>query len=328
MRGLIQRVAPVLQLTRVTGAFSAVANVWFVIVWTRAFDQEPGTRQIAERSLWVLLLGGAVAALGLYAFGAALNDILDAKRDRTLRPNRPLASERISEEIAMSVVVGTLVCAILGSLVLGAEAVTLTSIAAVGITIYNVAGKFVPAIGLPVLALVYAGHMLAPNYALHFTLPVWLVMTHAMVVGGLAHTMEHRVPRLSTRAVMFAVAGWAVCSAVLLARGSAGIEGEGGGIWPAWVPWTTIIWVAATSAVFTLVCLRRIKRLGFGEKSGEKIRRYGTLWPAVYACAWLVGAGKSAEAWPLIALLAVGVLGMTILREAYAIVEEPIEFRR
>ncbi len=326
MRGLIQRVAPVLQLTRVTGAFSAVANVWFVIVWTRAFVEEPGTRQIAERSLWVLLGGGAIAALGLYAFGAALNDILDAKRDRTLRPNRPLAAERISEEIAMSVVIGTLVCAMLGSLVLGAEAVTLTSIAAIGITIYNVAGKFVPAIGLPVLALVYAGHMLAPNHALVFTLPVWLVMTHAMVVGGLAHTMEHRVPRLSTRAVMFAVAGWAACSAVLLARGASGIEG--GGVWPTWVPWTSLIWVGTTAVFFALVCVRRVKRLGFGDKSGEKVRRYGTLWPAVYACAWLVGAGKTAEAWPLIGLLVVGVLGMTILREAYAIVEEPIEFRR
>ena len=326
MRGLIQRVAPVLQLTRVTGAFSAVANVWFVIVWTRAFDQEPGTRQIDQRSIWFLLAGGAVAALGLYAFGAALNDILDAKRDRTLRPNRPLASERISEEIAMSVVVGTLVCAILGSLVLGAEAVTLTSIAAIGITIYNVAGKFVPAIGLPVLALVYAGHMLAPNHALVFTLPVWLVMTHAMVVGGLAHTMEHRVPRLSSRAVLFAVAGWAGCSAVLLAHGSA--QSEGVGIWPNWVPVQALVWVGATAGAFTLVCYRRIRRLGFNARSGEKVRRYGTLWPAVYACAWLVGAGKLAEAWPLIALLAVGVLGMTILREAYAMVEEPIEFRR
>lgn len=326
MRGLIQRVAPVLQLTRVTGAFSAVANVWFVIVWTRAFDQEAGTRQIDERSIWFLLAGGAVAALGLYAFGAALNDILDAKRDRTLRPNRPLAAERISEEIAMSVVIGTLVCAILGSLVLGAEAVTLTSIAAIGITIYNVAGKFVPAIGLPVLALVYAGHMLAPNHALVFTLPVWLVMTHAMVVGGLAHTMEHRVPRLSSRAVLFAVAGWAACSAVLLARGTA--QSEGAGIWPSWVPWQAVLWVGATAIVFALVCYRRVRRLGFNERSGEKVRRYGTLWPAVYACAWLVGAGKSAEAWPLIALLAVGVLGMTILREAYAMVEEPIEFRR
>ncbi|MCA9272619.1 MAG: UbiA family prenyltransferase [Phycisphaerales bacterium] len=326
MRGLIQRVAPVLQLTRVTGAFSAVANVWFVIVWTRAFEQEPGTTQIDERSIWFLLAGGAVAALGLYAFGAALNDILDAKRDRTLRPNRPLAAERISEEIAMSVVIGTLVCAILGALVLGAEAVTLTAVAAIGITIYNVAGKFVPAIGLPVLALVYAGHMLAPNHRLVFTLPVWLVMTHAMVVGGLAHTMEHRVPRLSSRAVLFAIAGWAACSAVLLAHGTA--QSHGAGIWPSWVPWQAVLWIGTTAIVFSLVCYRRVRRLGFNERSGEKVRRYGTLWPAVYACAWLVGAGKLTSAWPLIALLVMGVLGMTILREAYAMVEDPIEFRR
>lgn len=311
-----------LQLTRVTGAFAAVANVWFVIVWTRAFEEEPGTRQLADRPSWALLAGGAVAALGLYAFGAALNDILDAKRDRTLRPNRPLAAERISEEIAMSVVVGTLVASVLGALVMGAEAVTLTVIAAIGITVYNVAGKFVPAVGLPVLALVYAGHMLAPNHALVFTLPVWLVMTHAMLVGGLAHVMERRVPRLSPRAVSFAVAGWAACSAALLARSS------GEGIWPGWVPWQAVLWVGAGAGLFTLVCFSRVRRLGFNERSGEKVRRYGTLWPAVYACAWLAGAGKLGEAWPLLALLAIGVVGMTVLREAYAMVEEPIEFRR
>ncbi len=315
-----------LQLTRVTGAFAAVANVWFVIVWTRAFAEEPGTRAIAERSLWTLLAGGAVAALGLYAFGAALNDILDAKRDRTLRPNRPLASEQISEEIAMSVVIGTLVAAVLGALMLGPEAVTLTVVAALGITLYNVTGKFVPAIGLPVLAVVYAGHMLAPNVGLLFVLPVWLVMTHAMLVGGLAHAMEHRVPRLSPRAVLFAIAGWASCSAVLFWNSA--MQTGYSGLWPNWVPTITMVWILVSVVVFAAMCVRRITRLGFGELAGEKVRRYGTLWPAVYACAWLVGAGKTENAWPLIALLVGGILGMTALREAYALVEDPIEFRR
>jgi 4-hydroxybenzoate polyprenyltransferase len=326
MRPVIQRLVPVLQLTRVTGAFAAVANVWFVIVWTRAFTEEPGTRAINDRSLWVLLAGGAIAALGLYAFGAALNDILDAKRDRTLRPNRPLASEQISEEIAMSVVIGTLVAAILGALLLGPEAVTLTAVAAIGITIYNVAGKFVPAIGLPVLAVVYAGHMLAPNIGLLFVWPVWLVMTHAMLVGGLAHAMEHRVPRLSTRAVLFAISGWALCSAVLFWNSSTQ-EGSSG-FWPSWVSMLTLVWILISIVFFAAMCLRRISRLGFGELAGEKVRRYGTLWPAVYACAWLFGAGKAEVAWPLIGLLIGGILGMTALREAYALVEDPIEFRR
>ncbi|PHQ81805.1 MAG: hypothetical protein COB69_03575, partial [Phycisphaera sp.] len=276
MRPVIQRLVPVLQLTRVTGAFAAVANVWFVIVWTRAFSEEAGTRAIGDRPLWVLLAGGAIAALGLYAFGAALNDILDAKRDRTLRPNRPLASEQISEEIAMSVVIGTLVAAILGALLLGPEAVTLTAIAAIGITIYNVAGKFVPAIGLPVLAVVYAGHMLAPNIELVFVWPVWLVMTHAMLVGGLAHVMEHRVPRLSPRAVLFAIAGWALCSAVLFWN-SARHSGSSV-LWPEWVPMVTLVWILVSIVFFAAMCFRRITRLGFGELAGEKVRRYGTLW--------------------------------------------------
>lgn len=326
MRPVIQRMVPVLQLTRVTGAFSAVANVWFVIVWTRAFTEEPGTEAIRERPLWVLLTGGAVTALGLFTFGAGLNDILDAKRDRTLRPNRPLAADRISEEIAISVVIGTLILSVLGALLLGPEAVLLTSIVAIGVTIYNVAGKFVPAIGLPVLAVVYAGHMLAPNVELVFVWPVWLVMTHAMIVGGLAHVMERRVPRLSPRAVIFAIAGWAACSAALIWKSELGEVSPR--FWPDWVPLSAGVWVLAMVVVFAAMCLRRVARLGFNDKSGEKVRRYGTLWPAVYACAWLVGAQQAQEAWPLIALLVVGILGMTALREAYALVEEPIEFRR
>jgi len=326
MRSLIQRLAPVLHLTRVTGAFAAVANVWFVIIWTRAFQQEPGTRQLAEGSFWLLLPAGAVMALGLYTFGAAMNDILDAKRDRTLRPNRPLASEQISEELAMGLVVGTLMASILGALVLGPEAVAITAVVAVGVMIYNVAGKFVPAFGFPILALVYAGHMLAPNIHIIFVWPIWLVMTHAMIVGVAAHAMEHRVPRISPRAIVFAVAGWALSSAVLFASGP--FRNTESPLWPDWVPMQSVIWVGAAVLMFALMCLRRIMRLGVGERTGEKVRRYGTLWPAIYACAWLVGAGKLHEAWPLLALTALGVLGMTALREAYAFVEEPIEFRR
>lgn len=326
MRTLIQRLAPVLQLTRVTGAFAAVANVWFVIVWTRAFPAEPGTIQIAEGSLWVLLVAGAVMALGLYAFGAAMNDILDAKRDRTLRPNRPLASEQISEELAMGLVVGTMMASVLGALVLGPEAVAITAVVALGVMMYNVAGKFVPAFGFPILALVYAGHMLAPNMHLVFVWPIWLVMTHAMIVSVAAHAMEHRVPRISPRAIVFAIAGWALSSALLFASGP--LRNTESLLWPDWVPMRSLIWVAAAVLLFVVMCLRRIMRLGIGDRSGEKVRRYGTLWPAIYACAWLVGAGKLHNAWPLLALTVLGVLGMTALREAYAFVEEPIEFRR
>jgi 4-hydroxybenzoate polyprenyltransferase len=325
MRAVIQRLASVLQLTRVTGAFAAVANVWFVILWTRAFPQELGSSELVDRPAWIPLSGGLLTALGLYAFGATLNDVVDAKRDRTLRPSRPLASERISLELALSLVVGTLAVSVLGSLLLGRSATVLTVLVALAITGYMTAGRFVPAVGLPLLSVVYAGHMLVPNPGLMFTWPVVLVLLHGMVIGVVTHTMERRVPRLSTRAVLFAVAAWAGCSAWLLSSGSR--AGESGWLWPTWVPISAGWWVMGAAGLLAVVCGRRIARLGIGPRSAEKVRRYGTLWPAVYACAWMAGAGRWTELWPLAALTLCGIVGMTLLREAYALVEEPVEFR-
>ncbi|MGP1271960.1 MAG: UbiA family prenyltransferase [Phycisphaerales bacterium] len=325
MRRLIQRLASVLQLTRVTGAFAAIANVWFVIVWTRAFPEEPGTVSLTTTPVWIALTGGAITALGLYAFGATLNDVVDAKRDRTLRPNRPLAAERVSIEAAMALTVGTLLFAVLGSFMLGLEASILTCIVAIAVTAYNLLGRFVPAIGLPLLSVVYAGHMLVPNVELVFTWPVILVLTHALVIGLISHVLDARVPKLSPRAVAFAVAGWAACCAMLLALGPA--RHEAGSLWPAFAPLESLWWIAAAVAALAFMSIRRIARLGGGARAAEKVRRYGTLWPAIYACAWMIGAGQAEHAWPLFALAAAGVLGMTILREAYALVDEPIEFR-
>lgn len=327
MREQIRHAASVLELTRVTGAFSAVANVWFVVLWTRSFDGrgESGPAEALRDPAWIPLAGAALTALGLYAFGATLNDVVDAKRDRTLRPSRPLASERLSIELALGLTVGTLLAAVLGSMLLGMHATVMTVVVAVAITGYNVLGRFVPAIGAPLLSVAYAGHMLVPNVDLAFTWPVLLVLSHALVIGLVSHVVEHRVPRLSLRAVVFAVIGWAGCAALLVWRGPAG--GMGGALWPEWVPWGALVWVGAAAAGLALVCGRRIARLGRGPRAAAKVQRYGTLWPAIYACAWMVGSGRLSDAWPLLALTAAGIAGMTILREAYALIEEPIEFR-
>ncbi|MEM8757496.1 MAG: UbiA family prenyltransferase [Planctomycetota bacterium] len=325
MRGLVQRFAAVFQLTRVTGAFAAVANVWFVIAWSRSFAEEPGTGVLDVSHPWILYGCSAVSALGLYAFGATLNDVIDAKRDRTLRPNRPLAAERISIESALSLAVGTLLVAILGAAALGMPAVLLTVLVAGAITAYNAAGRFVPAFGLPMLSVVYAGHMIVPNVNLVFTWPVVLVMTHALLIGLVSHLLERRSPRLSVRAVLFALAGWALSAAWLLWSGPA--QQPDGAIWPEWTPLSVLAWVGGTVVLLVIVCVRRISRLGSGPRVAEKIRRYGSLWPAFYACAWLVGAGQVTAAVPLIGLAVAGVLGMTLLREAYSIVEQPLEFR-
>src|ERR1043165_6148480 len=69
MRRFLTRIAPALHLTRVTMAFSVIANTWFVILWTRANDQEGWHSELNERPLWLLLGASAMVGVGRFAFG-------------------------------------------------------------------------------------------------------------------------------------------------------------------------------------------------------------------------------------------------------------------
>ncbi len=328
VRRTLLKLAPVLRLTRVTTAFAAVANVWFVILWTRAGlpdQREVGTHPIQDGALWLLLLGGAINALGLFAYGAALNDILDATRDRAFNPDRPIPSGRLAVDRAVSLAVGTVMIALLGATVLGIEAVVLTIVVACAILFFHAVGKFVPAVGLVSLGLIYAGQMVVPNLYINFVWPVWLVMTHALLVGGISHVVGKKIPVISRRAFVAAVLGWAFWSTVMFYAAWERTGREG--IWPDDVPPLVAIGPAALAVLFSVVAIRRVRSLGFGARAAEKILRYGALWLALYACAWLVGMQYWLEAGLLGVLTGLGFLGMTVVREAYAMVEHPLGYR-
>jgi 4-hydroxybenzoate polyprenyltransferase len=333
MRKLLLRMSPALHLTRVTTAFAAAANVWFVILWTRASGaQEPGFAGVHSAPLWALLIGGAVNAVGLYAYAMALNDVLDHRRDLRLHPERPIPSGQMPMERAVNLVVLTLGTAVLGATVLGIPAVLLTLVLAGAVLVFNAAGKYVPAVGLVLLGLLYAGQMAVPNLNLRFVWPVWLVMTHTLAVAGLRHGLSGRTPPISGRAIGFAAGGWAFWSAVMLAFGWARNHRNGspwwGGLWPEWVSWRAAAGPLVLAVVFAAWAWWKARRLGPGPRAAEKIARYGALWLALYACAWLAGQGYDDEAVILGALTLAGFLGMTVLREAYALVEQPFGYRR
>lgn len=328
MRRTLLRLAPILHLTRVTTAFAAIANSWFIILWTRASaPHERGPETLFAQPEWLLLVGGALNALGVFAYGAALNDLLDIRRDRTLHPDRPLPTGAISMEWAVGIVGATFMIAVIGASILGMEAVLLTVLVASAILFFHAAGKFIPALGLVLLGLIYAGHMVAPNLHVVFVWPVWLVMTHSLVVGGLTHVIGRKVPAVSRRAMAAAVAGWAFWTGIMLTAGWWRGRGEGG-LWPEWVnPWAAT-GPALLIVLFGITAWRKVRVHGMTSRAADKVARYGALWQALFAVAWLWGQGYQREAVIAGILTGAGFLGMTVLRELYGLVEQPVGYRR
>jgi hypothetical protein len=216
-----------------------VSNVWFIVLWVRA--EGPGGASgsssalpdlLVTTPLWVLLGGGALQAIGLFAFAITLNDILDLHRDRAMKFDRPLATGSLSAEAAAALIAGTLIAAVMGSTVFGISGVLLTVALAGGALVYNAAARFVPAIGLPLIAGLYAGHLLVPSPQIAFLWPVWLVFTHVLVARLAAHALGRRMPRLSARGGVLLLIAWLGGSAALAALSVARNGGTPEGVWP------------------------------------------------------------------------------------------------
>lgn len=329
MDGVLLRISPLLHLTRVTTAFAAVGNVWFVILWTRASAPEGDVARsplpaLVEQPLWFVLTAGALYAVGLFAFAMALNDTLDVRRDRAMFPERPLPSGRLSLEAAVALVALTLLTAAAGAAMLGMPSVLMCLLTASAVLFYHAIARFLPSLGLVVLGLIYGAHMMTPNPYLIFIWPVLLVMAHALLIGAASHLLARKRPALSWPMLWSAGAGYAFWSGVLLYVGWS----RAGGPWPGWLGFHIIAAPILLAAAFVLYAWHKARVTHDAPRAAEKVKRYGAFWSTLYAAAWLLGAGHVHEAMILAALAAFGLLGMTVLREVYGLIEQPVGYRR
>jgi hypothetical protein len=325
MDGVLNTLSPMLHLTRITNAVAAVGNIWFVILWSRASPVETGApRTIREAGLAGLLAAGVLVAVGMFAFAMALNDTLDLRRDRALHPERPLPSGRLSMESAIGLIAITLIAATLGSVVFGQQAVLMCLLTASAILFYDAAIKYIPSFGLVALGLIYAAHMLIPNVRLVFVWPVWVAMSHALLVGALTHRLAGRRPALTPPVVVLAIAGWVFWSGVLLWVGYQGA----GGMWPVGVSMRGAAITAVFAILFLVIARQKARSTRSRRRAAEKIQRYGSLWLVLYATGWMLGEGYLRETLILGTLAGLGFLGMTTLREVYSLLEHPVGYRR
>lgn len=318
---MVLRIITAIQLTRLTMAFGAISDVWFVILLTRA-RHEYNYMPVYKMNLPGALLAGATVAIGLFAYGASLNDVLDVRHDSAFSPDRPIPAGRIRLGQAIVVTVGALIVAVLGGLTLGLEAAELTLLTATGILFYNAAGKYIPAVGLTTVGLIHAAHMMIPNYQLEFTLPVWLVMTHSMVIATVVHRLEDKRPRLRTRAIVATIMGWGVWSAALLTASAVHDEG----LWPDDVSVWGVLYPVAAVIGFVMVAWWKVTGVR-GRAAAEKLKRYGAMWQALYGAAWLAALGLPIQGTWIGVFAIAGFFAMTMIKEVTGLSDRPVAYR-
>jgi hypothetical protein len=301
-------------------AFGAVSDVWFVILLTRA-DGAYANVEVSQMPLAIALLAGAVVGTGLFAYGASLNDILDVRHDSTFSPDRPIPAGRIKLGQAIVVTVASLLITVVAAAPMGRLALWIMLLVAAAILFYNAAGRFIPAVGLVTIGLIHAAHMMIPNAHLSFTLPVWLVMTHAMGIAAAVHVLEDKRPRLGPRSIAGIVAGWLFWSALVIGYGA-----MQGGIWPEAVPLWRIIWPITAMAGFLAVSLWKSGAVR-GSAAAEKLKRYGAMWQALYAASWLMALGLEVQAASLGAVAIAGFVVMTVIKEITGLSGRPVVYR-
>ena len=322
-RSILARLLGTAQLTRLAMAVGAVGDVWFTVLFTRGQEQY-SFLPVYKLPLWIALVCTAVVATGIFTFGASLNDLLDARHDSAFSPDRPIPSGRIKPSTVGMVIAGALIAAILAAIPLGTGALILTLIVAGGVLFYNATGKHVPAIGVIVIGMMTALHMLIPNFEMTFTLPIWLTMSHVVTITLAVHILERKRPYLSRRSYVFILSGYAIWSTAILLVGW--LQGHDAGWWPKDSSPLGVIWPILVVAGFAWVARKKIT--GVSTRSGaEKLTRYGAMWQCLYGAAWLVAVGIYDGALLLGILALLGFTGMTLIKEIGSLITAPPQYR-
>ena len=322
MHAVARRIIAAVELSRLPVAFGAVANVWLMVLLART-DPRLATSNVATMPVWQALIGALMLAVGFMAFGAALNDFLDAKHDRTFSPDRPLPAGLIAPRRAMQLAVIALCVGVLGAIPFGTSALLCAMLLAALILIYDAFAKHVPALGIVIAGLATAVSMFAPCVEATALLPVWIAMSQTMGVGLLAYQLADKRPQLSRRAVLLGAMGWIFWSAALFALGSS--RNDGALLFP-WKNAADLTVPAITVVACALIGVWKLRSIR-GVRAAEKLLRYGSLWKSLVAAAWMFAADLRTEA-TIVAGIAIAIFAMlAILRETRPLLSEPTTWR-
>ena len=280
----------ILQLTRVTLVLTAVSHVWLSIFL--ALEVEPDWRRnpnLEQLPLPWLLVLGAVLGGGLYGYATALNDVLDVRRDRLLRPDRPIPSGGVGRQTAMVVAVICLLLALLAATFFGRATMVLTVATAGGLLFYNAVAKHLPATGLITVMLCRMLLFFTVNPLLGFAWPAVLAMTHEAFWLRVAYRMDGSRKRWTDQDWLLFTVGWAFWALAVVAW--IGVR-DGMAIEAAATIWIGPILVMAWFLVAARLALRpRRHEKREDRPRGRRLRELIWISLMVFDAAWLISAG-------------------------------------
>jgi 4-hydroxybenzoate polyprenyltransferase len=294
------RLLALLQLTRAALAFTAIADAWTVLLLH--VDGEPVQKKGLSIAMMVVM---AIVSFGLYAFGMALNDLLDARRDRLFAPRRPIPSGRIQPHWAVMVALGLLMAAFLGAALMmplsfikshavhesvRSEFIPYSFLFAFAtawlIVLYDATTKYLGGVGLLTLGAIRALHCLIGNPKTPVLFLSIILFTHVVVVSTIAYRLENKRPRLRWRDVWIVAAGVGLGDALALAY-----------MWLRGALTPANCWMLIGPGIAAAVYVVWAMRLFAGRKmsrrqKGERLMLMGLFWLFVYDATMLLSNGQ------------------------------------
>jgi hypothetical protein len=319
MPGVIaNRLFPVLQLTRMALVFTAISNsLCTLLIWTA---RRHGTGSILPHLDWRQVVAMVFVSTGLYGFGMSLNDIIDRRRDQQISPNRPLPSGRIG------VATAHLVCALLITMAFfagwiyarlsgqGWMSIVLVAWTAGLIVFYDLAAKYLVALGLLSLGFIRFFHAVIPAPQMPLLWHPLLLLNHVTILSLVAYRWEEKRPALTPIHWGAVFGGLAACNALLV-----GLIVWRRGHWPIDDPrglWVTPQLIAPAAAVVVFVALGWLirRRSANPREAGQRLMLYGLLWLIVYDFTFAAGYVGLVAAFGLLVLLPLAYVSVQVMR--------------
>ncbi len=292
------KLVSLLKLVRPELVLPLIGNSWLMVCM--AFHLEPeGYRnpQLLALGLPVSLMLAAMVTAGMSIYALSTNDMLGFRRDRSPHAtgSADMMATRLGTPALLVMTILSLSLAMIAAILLGRESALLAIVAATGILFYNVMGKHMPAAGIVTLGLITALNMLIVSPQMGFAWPVWLSMSHVMIVATVLHGLQGKLPRLRGIDLAGIFAGWLFWTMALFA----------------WMtlrdttmrhdlPW---VWVGPGAAAAIYVAMSIGALTGPRSKAGGRYAMASLLAMLLFDAGWLVALGL-----PRLALLLMGSL--------------------